>query len=94
MKATSIQSQIREALEGVADTVSRKRNGNILIRRGFYYRHGVTSDSFANRVSERLDAKGIRVQVVDHYEHWTPFKGGASVAKSSHFGVELAVDNP
>lgn len=93
MKAKSKQAMIREALVGVVDTVGRKRNGNIIVRRGFYYRHGMTPAALSQRVVNALNLAGIKVRVVDSYEQWTPFRGGQSVAQGSHFGVELEVDN-
>jgi hypothetical protein len=82
---------IKNALGGYADSISRKRNGNILIRRGFFYRHGVTAESLCNHIEFRLKEAGIRYRLVSYGEVWKPFKGGSTIANSSHWWVELTV---
>jgi len=82
---------IRNALGGYPDSISRKRNGNILIRRGYFYKNGVTAESLRNYVENRLKETGIKYSVVDYGEVWKPFKGGATIANSSHWWVELNV---
>ena len=66
-----------------------KRNGNLLCRWGFFYRHGRTSDKYCDLVTMLLNANQIDHKVVDHGQIWKDFKGGASVARQSHFYVEI-----
>jgi hypothetical protein len=88
--AKTIIAQIRESVHGV-DMISRKRNGNILFRKGYFYRFNQNEESLANSIIEQLTTVGLKARVVDSGDHWAPFKGSAPVAKQSHFYVELAV---
>jgi len=71
--------------------VSRKRNGNFLFRNGYFYTNGATENTFAIRIINALAANNIDCTVVDMYNHWAPFRGGAKVANQSHFGVEIKI---
>ena len=67
-----------------ADTISRK-DGVITVRKGFYYQMGKTSEDFKNKVLKAFpDAK-----IIDFGEHYAMFRGGASVAKGSHWYVKF-----
>jgi len=79
---------VKNALEagGVyPDTVSRNNDGHIIVRDGFFYKSGRTSEGHAHKIKKALDAAGIKHSIVDNGEHNAPFRGGASVAKSCHF---------
>ena len=68
------------------DTISKK--GNIYtVRKEFFYRHGMDALSIAGKVKEKLPDATI----VDYGEHWAPFRGGASVAQSSHWWVKFTL---
>lgn len=69
----------------MADTLS-KRDGVYTARRGFFYRHGGSSEKFAARVQALPGAA-----VLDHGEVWKAFSGGASLARSSHWWVTFTV---
>ena len=58
-----------------------------MIRRGFFYKHGGSAESFAARVEAQLKEHGIEAYVVDKGEQWKAFRGGASLAQSSHWWV-------
>ena len=77
--------QIKEALGTVADTVGRNKAGNYVARRGFFYRHGGTAENFAATVAKLLPGAVI----LNKWEKWTRFNGGASTASGSHFGCEF-----
>jgi hypothetical protein len=81
-------SQLREVLAG-ADSVGKKKNGTVMIRRGYFYRNGMNADSFLESVVQQLNNKGIKVEVVDFGDVWKPFRGSASVSRSSHWFVEV-----
>lgn len=68
-----------------ADQVSKNKAGNWVIRRGFFYRHGATAESEAQKVREAFPG----VTIIGSGDHWAPFKGGASIKTSSHFWVEF-----
>ena len=83
----------------LADTVmcsqiSRKRDGtkHFLFRQSYYYTHGGTSTKFMEKVKRNLTNAGIEHTIIDDGDHWAAFKGGASVAKQSHWYVEVKVE--
>ena len=81
---------IREVLEPItADQVSKRKDGTIVIRRGFFYRHGQDAEGFRIAVCKALNRTGLKYSIKDYGEHWAAFKGGASLAKQSHWWVEL-----
>ena len=73
------------------DTIGTKHGGNSLLRWGFFYTHGKTAKQYVAKVSAVLTARQIEHKVVDSGEVWKNFKGGASVAASSHFYVEVKI---
>ena len=82
--------EVRKALEaGIADSVSKRKDGTIVIRRGFYYRNGKDAELFSLAVGTALKKAGVKYSVKDYGEKWTAFKGGASLASQSHWWVEL-----
>ena len=83
--------QVKEAIGHSADQVSRLKNGNIMVRKGYFYRSGMDSDKFSKFISRLAQEAGYAVSVVNSGDHWAAFKGGVSVAKSSHFYVELGI---
>jgi len=87
--ATAIK-QVKEALEFTVDQVSKLKNGHIMVRKGYFYRGGMNADKLKNFVLTKLLENGIVANVIDYGDHWAAFIGGASVARQSHFYVELA----
>lgn len=87
---TALQ-QVKQALSHCADTVGRNKAGNIVVRKGYFYRNGMDVDRFENTIQGILVSHKIYAQVVNKGDVWRPFRGGASVAQQSHFYVELAV---
>lgn len=83
-------AQIRQAVGSTVDTVSRNSKGQIVLRRGFYYRHGMDCAQLAEQVTAALATAGIDLKVVDRGEVWKPFRGGSTVAQGSHWYVVLA----
>lgn len=69
-----------------SDSVS-KRNGVFTVRKGFFYRHGYTSDMLVDAIKALIPTAVI----VDHGEVWKAFKGGAATAQSSHWFVKFTV---
>lgn len=83
-KTLSIKS-VREALGGMADTIGKNKAGEIVVRRGFFYTNGMTSERFGELCLNLLRKAGMTPRLVDHNEIWKPFRGSASTANSSHF---------
>lgn len=82
---------VKNALQGYGDSVGKTKAGTVMIRKGYFYRHGASPESVAARVSESLKAAGVQFRIENIGDHWAAFNGGASVARSSHFYVELTV---
>ena len=81
---------IREVLEPItADQVSKRKDGTIVIRRGFYYRHGQDAEGFRIAVCKALNRTPLKYSIKDYGEKYTTFRGGASLANQSHWWVEL-----
>lgn len=80
-------AKIKEAV--IADSYGKNRAGNVVLRDGFFYRHGRTSEKFAQAVAAQLIKAKIPHQIVGHGEHDAPFRGSAPLAQSSHFWVEI-----
>lgn len=91
MKQVTTLKKVKDAVVGIADSVGKSRIGSIMVRRGYFYRHGMDSDKFEQAVTAALDKVGIKYTVKNSGDHWAPFRGGASVAQSSHFYVELNI---
>lgn len=74
----------------LADSVTKRRkDGVIVLRRGFFYRMGGTAESFADKVRKAITENGINATVIKCGEVWKPFRGGSTVANSSHWFVEV-----
>jgi hypothetical protein len=81
--------QLKEVLGHSVDQVSRKKDGSFIVRRGYFYRQGQDAQGFMLKVAAKLNEAKVEYEVVDYYDNWTSFNGGASLARSSHFGVVL-----
>jgi hypothetical protein len=84
--------RIKKVLDAMADSVGKKRDGSFVIRRGFYYRHGADAETFKMAVCERLNDSGIDYSIKDYGEHYTTFRGGASINAQSHWFVEIWIN--
>lgn len=81
--------QIKEIIH--ADQISRKKDGTVIFRDEYFYRHGRTPEGFRDRVTAALTEAGVAHRVVEFGDHWAPFRGNASTARSSHFFVQIAL---
>jgi hypothetical protein len=81
--------QVRDALSHHADSIGKNKAGAIVIRKGFFYRNGWSSGEFTYFVDHKLREAGLSFKIVRDGEHYAPFRGGATVAQSSHWYVEL-----
>lgn len=81
--------QVRLALDATADSIGKNKVGAIVVRRGFFYRNGNSSEKFTATVKSLLEQCGYDFKIVRDGEHYAPFRGGASVANQSHWYVEI-----
>jgi len=65
--------------------------GHHILRREFYYSHGLNSGHHAEKTSKALNAAGIKHTVVDHGTEHKPFKGGGGAKDNSHHWVKIKV---
>lgn len=89
MAKKTLLAQVRVNLDAYADSVGQKKDGTIVVRRGYFYRNGMDSARFATNVAALLADAGLNLFMKEHGDHWSAFRGGASVANSSHFWVEF-----
>ena len=89
-KAPSAIQTIRNNVTGV-DQLSRDSEGNLVFRRGFYYTNGNSADTFADRISNKLNELNIPHTIIDRGQVWKPFKGGATIKNQSHWWVKVKV---
>ena len=78
--------EIKDILGHSFDTVS-KYKGVFTVRRGFFYRHGGTTDKCVNTVLLKIPG----VKIVDSGEIWKAFNGGALLKNQSHWYVKFTV---
>lgn len=55
------------------DSISFKKDGTILGKRGYFYRHGQTPESTANDLKNSLIKHGIEIDVIDSYDDFKPW---------------------
>lgn len=90
-KAKSNASLAKSALKDHFDSVGQSKDGHIVARQGYFYSHGNDATKHAATVSAVLNKAGIKHDVVDKGDQWKPFRGGASIAQSSHFWAKVKV---
>ena len=90
MKQVSQVSLVKKAVRYNADTISKNKAGNIVIRKGYFYRNG-TAEAYADRVVSLMRTAGLSPKMVKVADCWKPFRGGASLANQSHFYVEISL---
>jgi hypothetical protein len=67
------------------DSVGKSKEGHVIVRKGFFYKHGQSHESHTAGVKAALNKAGLKHDIVDSGEHYAAFRGGASVANQSHF---------
>jgi len=73
-----------------ADSISKRKDGTVVLRREFFYTNGFTADKFVDHIMSKLINYGVSARIVDSGEIWKPFRGGSTTANSSHWFVVLA----
>lgn len=77
--------EVRRVLDaGQADSIGTCKEG-VILRLGFYYTNGRTAAQFEAMVMSGLKRAGLQPELVRSGEVWAPFRGGASVARNSHW---------
>jgi hypothetical protein len=65
------------------------KNGVFTVRKEFFYRMGKDTEYYRQKVLEAFP----NVKIVDSGEVWKAFRGGASVANSSHWFVKFTFED-
>ncbi len=71
--------------------ISKNKLGNLIFRKGYFYRMGHSAESFSETISKSLNDLNLKFQIVSKGDIFKPFKGGASVKSQSHFFVEVSI---
>lgn len=91
MKQKSILAILKENV--TADSISKTKDGAYIFRREFFYRHGMDANKFATNITAQLTSTHMPIVtqfvVEDSGEHYATFRGGASIAQSSHWWVKV-----
>lgn len=86
-----IKKLVKENLH--PDVIGSTKDGCVIFRWGFFYRHGNDSSQFAAKVINLLNSHNItNCKVVDDGEVWKSFRGGASTSNQSHWYVKIKVN--
>lgn len=91
MATKSIVGKVREILGSSVESVGKNKDGNIVVRKGYFYRNGQNSGDFAENIKWLLLDGKLDVALVGCSDNWFPFKGGAPVSKQSHFAAEFKI---
>lgn len=90
MKKLSVLQIVRAAI--CADSTGKNKDGNIVVRQGYFYRHGKTADALEAQVRAGLSKRNdIEFKILGSGDHWAPFRGGASLVNQSHWWVVVRV---
>lgn len=90
MKKLSALQIVKAAIR--ADSIGKNKDGNIVIRQGYFYRIGKTVDNLEARIRAGLSRRNdIEFKVLGSGDHWAPFRGGASLVNQSHWWVVVRV---
>lgn len=76
----ALKNAFENSVMGV-DSVSFKRNGTIIAKRAYFYRHGNSPDKVAERLQSDLKKEGIEIEIVETYDDWKAWP------KTSYFVV-------
>jgi len=69
--SSSVKKEIRNKLDGLADKVTFHRDGSIEIRFGFFYRHGMTTETCKKNVLAVVpDAKFVEDECFENWQPW------------------------
>jgi hypothetical protein len=83
---TLTAAEVADRLGVDAESVTKSK-GVYTFRVGFYYTHGRTADDLTDKVRAAFP----EAVVEDSGEVWKAFRGGASLAQSSHWFVKFTL---
>lgn len=86
----NMKQMLNEAVP--CDKIVKKKNGNYVFMRGYFYRHGMTAEKYEQKVSGLLNVANISHVAIRSDDIFLPFNGGAPVDKQSRFEVEIKLN--
>lgn len=93
MTANDVKLRIGGGVDSVTKrrpTADRPRRNVFVVRRGFFYRHGLTATTIVDRVRLAFPTAII----LDSGEVDRPFNGASPIERSSHWWVEFQIPEP
>jgi len=82
------KKKLKNAFESVITGVDKsplKKGGTIVGKGGYFYRHGQSPQSVADKLKGALSSQGIEIQIVDSYDDFKPWP------KDSNFVVVFKI---
>lgn len=72
MKKTEIRKRIYEAFKGWGDDdmIQIKRNGTVVAKRSYFYRHGMTAEKWLEWVLGKLEHLGFTIGLTECNDNW------------------------
>jgi hypothetical protein len=87
----STSSKIRNLFPGL--DITAKKDGTFVLRRGYFYRHGMDEEKLAANVLKTMETSPFVTKIIDKGDHFAAFRGGAKTKNQSHFWVHISVTN-
>jgi hypothetical protein len=72
------------------DSIGKNKAGQVVVRRGFFYRKGGSSESYEKIIENVLAMTSVGLKIVDRGEINKAFRGGGSTASNSHWYVVIS----
>jgi len=70
-----------------ANTVRKNKNGNYIVRWGYFYKAGRSLEKYKELMHEKFPD----CIIIGGGDHWASFRGGQSISQGSHFWVEFTI---
>lgn len=77
------------------DAITFHKDGTFTVKHSYFYRHGMTTRTIAEKAMAQMDAIGIHATEVDSGDHFHAFVGGAKSgsAQDSYMWVKFTVED-
>lgn len=59
----SVKKILEESPDVFADKIVCKSDGSVEVKRGYFYRHGMSAEKWAEKVQAELEKNGLKVSV-------------------------------
>jgi hypothetical protein len=83
MLTNTTKKLIKNAITNASDNITFRKNGEIVVRRSYFYKHGMDSAQLAERCAADLKAAGFNPVIVSDEDKW------AAWPKTSYFVATL-----